>query len=470
MAVYWKGDDDLEYFTLRCRNEEQLRLWEATLTRLIQDVAARRTSDRAIRLGQPQPHHSNVPNSTSPAPVARQVPFNSYNGGPPPIEPPHSHPHRFNERTLSTFSNGTSYSSSSFNSPSSLPSHPAHSRSARYTTGSQIYEEGGLPSSVSQGFHHGPHGYPPYNGFDVDPEDDYEDYPPASSVPQSGRGTPVSRRSNGMGMDPYHQRQSHGVSPVMPHSAMSTTPTPTPLSGRPSLSRDASFGPGVPPRQNGLRSQFSSTKLRSEYRQDVRSTGPSPQPNYPPPSTRSRSASQPSAYVPRQMPPPPLPTSTPWAERSQSSMGDSRRGSGSSQSTVPDSSDYSPHSGSPITPYGSSDSSLAGAHVRSSHQQQHFDKVVSSAVEQLSLSVPVKVKVHFHEDIFVIQVPPSTEYDELVERVGKKIRLCGPRRDDGPLRVKYRDEDGDLVSLGSTEDVQMAFESFQGKQVTLFVQ
>ena len=87
-----------------------------------------------------------------------------------------------------------------------------------------------------------------------------------------------------------------------------------------------------------------------------------------------------------------------------------------------------------------------------------------------SLSVPVKVKVHFHEDIFVIQVPPSTEYDELVERVGKKIRLCGPRRDDGPLRVKYRDEDGDLVSLGSTEDVQMAFESFQGKQVTLFVQ
>ena len=87
----------------------------------------------------------------------------------------------------------------------------------------------------------------------------------------------------------------------------------------------------------------------------------------------------------------------------------------------------------------------------------------------MSLSVPVKVKVHFHEDIFVIQVPPSTEYDELVERVGKKIRLCGPRRDDGPLRVKYRDEDGDLVSLGSTEDVQMAFESFQGKQVTLFV-
>jgi cell division control protein 24 len=80
------------------------------------------------------------------------------------------------------------------------------------------------------------------------------------------------------------------------------------------------------------------------------------------------------------------------------------------------------------------------------------------------------VKVHFHEDIFVIQVSKTTEYEELVEKVGRKIRLCGPRRDDGPLRVKYKDEDGDMVSLGSTEDVQMAFEAWRpGGQVTLFV-
>jgi cell division control protein 24 len=85
-------------------------------------------------------------------------------------------------------------------------------------------------------------------------------------------------------------------------------------------------------------------------------------------------------------------------------------------------------------------------------------------------SPPVKVKVHFHEDIFVIQVPRLTEYSDLVEKVGRKIRLCGPRRDDGPLRVKYRDEDGDMVCLGSTEDVQMAFEQYRpGGQVTLFV-
>jgi len=145
-----------------------------------------------------------------------------------------------------------------------------------------------------------------------------------------------------------------------------------------------------------------------------------------------------------------------------------KRGSGSSESTG-DSSDYSPHSSSsPVTPFGSSDSSLTGMSSVRTSRSHHIDQVVTSAAHQLS--APVKVKVHFHEDIFVIQVPRTTEYDELVEKVGKKIRLCGPRRDDGPLRVKYKDEDGDLVSLGSTEDVQMAFESFRpGNQVTLYV-
>jgi cell division control protein 24 len=153
-------------------------------------------------------------------------------------------------------------------------------------------------------------------------------------------------------------------------------------------------------------------------------------------------------------------------------MGNNKRGSGSSQSTG-DSSDYSPNSSSPITPFGSSESSLGGIGILTS-RSQHLDSGVGMGMGIGNLNghgPPVKVKVHFHEDIFVIQVARSTEYEDLVERVGRKIRLCGPRRDDGPLRVKYKDEDGDMVSLGSTEDVQMAFEQYRpGGQVTLFVQ
>ncbi|KAF8867737.1 Dbl homology domain-containing protein [Gymnopilus junonius] len=42
LAVWWKGDDDLEFFTLRCKREDQMRLWESTINRLIKEAAQRR--------------------------------------------------------------------------------------------------------------------------------------------------------------------------------------------------------------------------------------------------------------------------------------------------------------------------------------------------------------------------------------------------------------------------------------------
>jgi len=87
----------------------------------------------------------------------------------------------------------------------------------------------------------------------------------------------------------------------------------------------------------------------------------------------------------------------------------------------------------------------------------------------ITFSPPIKVRVHYGEDLFVIVVPRTTDYTELVDKLGRKIRLCGGRKDDAPLRVKYRDEDGDLISLGSNEDVQMAFDTGVKSQVTLYV-
>jgi len=46
LVVWWKGDDDLEIFTLRCRREDQMRQWEAQMNRLIKEVARRRGSER----------------------------------------------------------------------------------------------------------------------------------------------------------------------------------------------------------------------------------------------------------------------------------------------------------------------------------------------------------------------------------------------------------------------------------------
>ncbi|KAI0330146.1 hypothetical protein GY45DRAFT_1370984 [Cubamyces sp. BRFM 1775] len=449
LAVWWRGDDDLEFFTLRCRNEEQLKMWENQLNRLIKETASRRTSDRNVsRLAQ-------VANSTNPAAQTRS---------------PHT---SFSTERSSMASQSTGYSSGV---PYSATVNGARSMRHPYAN-----EEHAVPSSSANshpygnGYAHGPQGYPSHEGFEMDPEDDYEDYPPTSASSPSGRGTPLGQHPRRPDY-PYPQsarNSGHAASPIL-SGGMGGFPAPA--SARPSMSRntssyasDGSFGPGVQSRPT-LRSKFSSTRLGAAYDQGE-SRGPSPMPT---PTMhqpmRSRSVSQPNAYhPPPQQPPPPLPTSA-WMDRSH--MSSNKRGSGSSQSTG-DSSDSSPHtSSSPITPYGSSESSLAGISNGRS-MRSHMDQAMPPPPfkDELRISPPVKIKVHFGEDIFVIQVPRTTEYSELVDKVGKKIRLCGPRRDDGPLRVKYKDEDGDLVSLGSTEDVQMAFESFRpGNQVTLFVQ
>lgn len=42
LAVQWKGDLELEAFSLRCKNEEQLKLWQSTIQKLIEEAQARR--------------------------------------------------------------------------------------------------------------------------------------------------------------------------------------------------------------------------------------------------------------------------------------------------------------------------------------------------------------------------------------------------------------------------------------------
>lgn len=397
LAVWWRGDDDLEFFTLRCRNEEQLRQWEVAINKLINETAARRASER------PAPRVPSQPSSTT-SPVLQQ-------GG------------KF--------------------------SRPENGQDYRYYHQTHTYRQphdDAISSPVDRIYGSGAQGYPSHYGFEGDGDDDYEDYPP-SNLP-SGRATPlVGRRSHQSDLqDPQYfaSRMSGSNS-----SGFTTIPSSNGASSRPSTGRttpslNGQHDPRLSSSRPPLRSQFSSTRLRPETmesRAKLSITDVSL-------SQRSRSLSQPTAYLPKSAAPP-LPSSSPWIDTPPNG----KRGSGSSQS----SSDYSGHA-SPITPYGSSESSL----LRGS-RSQGFDNLTSA-------NPNVKVKVHFHEDIFVIQVPLATEYSDLVERVGRKIRLCGPRRDDGPLRVKYRDDDGDLVSLGSTEDVQMAFEMLKpGGQVTLYV-
>ncbi|EWC45286.1 hypothetical protein DRE_06013 [Drechslerella stenobrocha 248] len=89
----------------------------------------------------------------------------------------------------------------------------------------------------------------------------------------------------------------------------------------------------------------------------------------------------------------------------------------------------------------------------------------------------LKVKVSYITDMFVIIVPQNIGYTQLMDRIERKVRLCGGATysSNNPLRVRYQDEDGDYITVNSDEDVQMAIESrFHGSEdslnaVTLFV-
>lgn len=84
----------------------------------------------------------------------------------------------------------------------------------------------------------------------------------------------------------------------------------------------------------------------------------------------------------------------------------------------------------------------------------------------------VFIKVRYGEDIFTIDLPRDVEYEDLVGNVGHKVRRCGPLRTNASLRIKYEDEDGDLVNLSTTEDLQIAFDMAmaKGAPLTLYVQ
>ncbi len=385
--------------------------------------------------------------------------------------------------------NGTNTSLFRVESTSHIQSQPFSLSNTRYSRPSQSISTIGDENVLSPGLPLGSYTSTgplsnPHNSFEFEVDD--EDYPHTSTYASSGRGTPMGGRRSTLGdrdSTNYDRPGSLWRVPLPPNSASSGRPITPRLHTVPSMHSDSGFGNQARSSRPSLRSQISSTRLKStyndsgEYYNGSGAQSPVPPTLGVPPSSRSRSVSQPTAYVPKaQLPPVPTPAAQPsqWSrDRSNTnfsgaanSSSNNKRGSGSSQSTTGDSSDYSPNSSSsPITPYGSSESSLGGVGIRT----QTFDSVPNDTV-YLQSSPPVKVKIYFHEDVFVIEVPRNTEYVELVEKVGRKIRLCGPRRDDGPLRVKYRDEDGDMVSLGSTEDVQMAFSEFRpGGQVTLFV-
>lgn len=77
----------------------------------------------------------------------------------------------------------------------------------------------------------------------------------------------------------------------------------------------------------------------------------------------------------------------------------------------------------------------------------------------------IKIKVHA-EDVRYILVPQDVEFAELVDRIRDKF---GIRR---RFKIKIRDEDseGDMVTMGDQDDLDIALESTQGGKMEIWIQ
>lgn len=62
----------------------------------------------------------------------------------------------------------------------------------------------------------------------------------------------------------------------------------------------------------------------------------------------------------------------------------------------------------------------------------------------------IRIKVHFGDDTRYIIVTPELQLPTLLEQVSKKFALAGG------LKIKTRDEEGDMITVGDQDDLDMA--------------
>ena len=72
----------------------------------------------------------------------------------------------------------------------------------------------------------------------------------------------------------------------------------------------------------------------------------------------------------------------------------------------------------------------------------------------------IKLKTRYRDEIFILAIPAQgCPFEEILDKIERKIRICGAEMPQGRrIKLRYRDEDDDLVTINTDEDIDMAFE------------
>ncbi|KAI1004544.1 hypothetical protein K3495_g3669 [Podosphaera aphanis] len=83
----------------------------------------------------------------------------------------------------------------------------------------------------------------------------------------------------------------------------------------------------------------------------------------------------------------------------------------------------------------------------------------------IGLPPQLKVKVNFDENYVTLVVAFNITYQSLIDRIDAKVgRFSNNAISQGTMRLRYRDEDGDYVTIESDDDIQIAFQEWRETQ------
>ncbi|CAG8522326.1 3564_t:CDS:2 [Funneliformis mosseae] len=387
LKVFWKGDIEMESFSLKCRNEEQLKQWQSTLQKLLEDSKSQNNNSSNSKDESTTTTKRTQVSNTQLASLANlDLPFQSLPYG--------QLPTSSNGRTRSKTDDGTAPPPYNLNpgspplpgNPNNLPQYRTHTNLSMLHTSrngsttapptmatfpsSVIHHQG--ESSYFPNSPHSPHSPPPSY--------------PGSPAPSARSSASTTSHSNIWQRKSVEQQQSTNVLADTVAKVM--------------MGNDDEYP--VPPLQRA-------------------SVGPTPvlQQTSAPSSNRLRSASNSNIHAIQEdqwenmEPFPDLPNDNIAMSNGVQSESHLRHSGSSTSSQTSNTNGINTN-----IPISNSALSSPTNGVENGNQYSKYSHTT------------MKIKVNYAEDIFVIVVPKDIEYKELCDRVERKIRLCTTRRDE----------------------------------------
>lgn len=426
LQVTWRGDTNEEHFSLKCRTEEQLKKWQTSINRAVEDSTDRRRRQVAHlsassrgRLNSPLSQFPNTPLSELGPSTPLGFPTPGSNG---------YHPYsarNFDEEEESIYRNDDGSGTVRARSHGGHRSLPAGERT---------------PNGQAQR----PRAQTDDTGANWRAQTPASRIPPLPPPSESGTVSPhtsqaPSLRSSGGSTRNLRHKQSHEWGSAGFTRMDGGTERPPPIA------RQASQA-SLPSHQQYGQAQ--------------------------PPTLRNRSASSPNIYqveggmahseqwghVP-QIPTHHIDPRTHGARlngrtkrESDSSIGTDRSSDDSALSQA--------RTGTAASSPASTTkpSSLPGSHVNGRYSNG------APAPAPANLSSSVRFKLRSGEDTYVIVALPTISFNELQEKVIRKLRNCGVAKD-GEVRMRYEDEEGDKILMSADDDVLMAIDFLRQNSV-----